>query len=59
MAISDIRKLEQQGYADYTSQDEDFFQRVDPSFEGYKNYGVVADKRKCCSRCCSTSRWIL
>jgi len=45
MAISDIRKLEQQGYADYTSQDEDFFQRVDPSFEGYKNYGVVADKR--------------
>ena len=45
MAISDIRKLEQQGYADYTSRDEEFFQRVDPSFEGYKNYGVVADRR--------------
>ncbi len=45
MAISDIRKLEQQGYADYTTKDEEFFQRVDPSFEGYKNYGVVADRR--------------
>ena len=45
MSIRDIRKLQQQGYSDYTSQDEDFFKNVDPSFEAYKNYGVVADNR--------------
>jgi len=45
MAISDIRRLQQQGYTDYTEKDEDFFDRVDPSFEGYKNYGIVADNR--------------
>ena len=45
MSIRDIRRLQQQGYSDYTSQDEDFFKNVDPSFEAYKNYGVVADNR--------------
>jgi len=45
MAISDIRRLQQQGYSDYTAEDENFFERVDPSFEAYKNYGVIADNR--------------
>jgi len=45
MSIRDIRKLQRQGYTDYTQEDENFFQNIDPSFEGYKNYGVVADKR--------------
>ena len=45
MSIRDLRKLEQQGYTDYTQKDEDFYKRVDPSFEAYKNYGDVLDKK--------------
>ena len=49
MSIKDIRAIQRLGYTDYTTQDEDFFKNVDPSFEGYKNYGVVADNRNAVS----------
>ena len=45
MSIRDIRRLEQQGYSDYTEKDDNFYKNIDPSFEAYKNYGDVLDER--------------
>ena len=45
MSIRDIRRLEQQGYSDYTEKDDNFYKNIDPSFEAYKNYGDILDER--------------